>query len=636
MKTVKQIIEQINYANDENHIVSGLSQLVESGLLDESKLPLIKRALTKTNINEMTEAERKVLLESLNVIVDEITEAKRDHLTAFDKRMPQGYPSDKEAPPVLILKRKAIRVYPDNQKVALYYSQALDKHISIPFGPNSDTAGVQISEAKYSDLPPDIAAYAKQSDIDEKRRRVMADIVRRMRERGDKPKQVMSTMKGLEQKHDMPGQGVEVAKEVISKEPVKGFFGKLNPNAYRTGQELGLAFAAWRAKAPPAESPPISPKPSKPTKPSGPEPIPRMFGESSSNRFRNKLSLMREQEAAVDYFPKEKKIPKTPSFGIGEKEKNKFGTPSNKNVAVTPTERLKGFGKGLRSVNPKDFLAGLAGSYLEEPARKILRKVPGASKALRLPGSGEDAKTIPIPPEMSKLPSGLPSAPTIPAKPETKPLDTPVEIPSFSPGKHPDRDLPDKKEVPKETPKAPAEVASAAAPATAPAAAPAIIPATTPDISKNPKPKEKTKDRSPRRPRRREGDKDSSLGPLPRKPPPKYEFSLKIPTIDPMQNATKSYGTVATGQARKEQETLWKGLNEQSNFNKIRILSENKDLQEDLLFEETSITVNNRVAKKIMNLHESLNKENKRKVEKMINEDVSSLKKVINFAVRHH
>ena len=66
MKTVKQILEHINYTNDENHIVRGLSQLAESGLLDESKLPLIKRALTKSNINEMTEAEKK----SLNYFVE--------------------------------------------------------------------------------------------------------------------------------------------------------------------------------------------------------------------------------------------------------------------------------------------------------------------------------------------------------------------------------------------------------------------------------------------------------------------------------------------------------------------------------------------------------------------------------------
>ena len=75
-------------------------------------------------------------------------------------------------------------------------------------------------------------------------------------------------------------------------------------------------------------------------------------------------------------------------------------------------------------------------------------------------------------------------------------------------------------------------------------------------------------------------------------------------------------------------------LTEQTNFNKIRIISENKDMESELVFEDSSVTVNNRIAKKIMNLHESLNKRNKRKVEKMINEDVTSLRKVINFAVR--
>ena len=73
---------------------------------------------------------------------------------------------------------------------------------------------------------------------------------------------------------------------------------------------------------------------------------------------------------------------------------------------------------------------------------------------------------------------------------------------------------------------------------------------------------------------------------------------------------------------------------EQTNFNKIRIISENKDMESELVYEDSSVTVNNRIAKKIMNLHESLNKRNKKKVEKMINEDVTSLRKVINFAVR--
>lgn len=58
-----------------------------------------------------------------------------EYYSKYDPREPHGFSKgDKDAPAVLILKRKAIRIYPDHQKVALYYSQQLDKYISIPFG----------------------------------------------------------------------------------------------------------------------------------------------------------------------------------------------------------------------------------------------------------------------------------------------------------------------------------------------------------------------------------------------------------------------------------------------------------------------------------------------------------------------
>ena len=96
MKTVKQILQKNSYSSDTNSIVSGLSQLAECGLFDEAKLPLIKRGLMKTNVNEMTEAERKTLQEALNTLVNNLTED--DHLSAFDKRHPQGWPQDKDLP----------------------------------------------------------------------------------------------------------------------------------------------------------------------------------------------------------------------------------------------------------------------------------------------------------------------------------------------------------------------------------------------------------------------------------------------------------------------------------------------------------------------------------------------------------
>ena len=42
-----------------------------------------------------------------------------------------------DPPAVLVLKRKAIRVFPNEKKVALYHSDVLGKYISVPYGPGS-------------------------------------------------------------------------------------------------------------------------------------------------------------------------------------------------------------------------------------------------------------------------------------------------------------------------------------------------------------------------------------------------------------------------------------------------------------------------------------------------------------------
>jgi hypothetical protein len=61
---------------------------------------------------------------------------------------------DTKIPTVIVLQRKAIRVFPDDQKIALYYSQALGKHVSIPFGPKNDALGIQISEENLDEAGP--------------------------------------------------------------------------------------------------------------------------------------------------------------------------------------------------------------------------------------------------------------------------------------------------------------------------------------------------------------------------------------------------------------------------------------------------------------------------------------------------
>ncbi len=150
MKNVKQIRESYDLITEKEEAEDRkLATLVRAGLYDAKKLPALKKALEKS-ADKMTGQEKRMLLNLLDSLINQvvgsdqvfrkvkqnvqhINEAKEDHLSKFDPRFKAGYPTDKDIPTVLILKRKAIRVYPDNQKVALYYSQALDKYVTIPF-----------------------------------------------------------------------------------------------------------------------------------------------------------------------------------------------------------------------------------------------------------------------------------------------------------------------------------------------------------------------------------------------------------------------------------------------------------------------------------------------------------------------
>ena len=164
MKSTKQIREQFDLITEkEEKEGQKLSALVRAGLYDAKKLPALKKALEKS-ADKITSQEKRMLVNLLDSLISQVVsddqvyrkvrqnvhnvnEAKMDTYSKFDPRYKAGWPTDKEMPSVLILKRKAIRVYPDNQKVALYYSQALDKYVTIPY--NDIQMG--LNEAKKKD-----------------------------------------------------------------------------------------------------------------------------------------------------------------------------------------------------------------------------------------------------------------------------------------------------------------------------------------------------------------------------------------------------------------------------------------------------------------------------------------------------
>lgn len=147
MITVRQILNQYNVVTDKaTNEELKLSSLADAGLFEHTKIPMIRRSLNK-NINEMTVAEKKTLVGLLDSLMTHIL-VEEDHLSKLNTKKSPDYPTDKDLPSVIILKRKAIRVFPDHQKVGLYYSQALDRYISIPF---SKDLSPQINEAKKED-----------------------------------------------------------------------------------------------------------------------------------------------------------------------------------------------------------------------------------------------------------------------------------------------------------------------------------------------------------------------------------------------------------------------------------------------------------------------------------------------------
>ena len=56
------------------------------------------------------------------------------------KAIMEGQGGSHDLPPVLVLKRKAIRQFPNGQKVALYQIDKLNKYITLPYSDSMLTA----------------------------------------------------------------------------------------------------------------------------------------------------------------------------------------------------------------------------------------------------------------------------------------------------------------------------------------------------------------------------------------------------------------------------------------------------------------------------------------------------------------
>lgn len=193
MKSLNEIRNLFEYSNVQTGTSSSkLQQLVRAGLIDPAQFSRLKRALSKEDFSKLSRQERDLLLDTFHKLLDHILsnqqlfqrtksvyaseelqhydsvhsqlikdgwkqkspsepvyekEGKKKTLLVKDGRVVKTFgesaetyvddPSRQEKlnyslPVLIILRRKAIRTFPDGKKVGLYFSDKLKRYFSIP------------------------------------------------------------------------------------------------------------------------------------------------------------------------------------------------------------------------------------------------------------------------------------------------------------------------------------------------------------------------------------------------------------------------------------------------------------------------------------------------------------------------
>lgn len=158
MKSIKELREQYQVITEkEDKEQRKLTALVRAGLFDAKKLPMLKRALEK-GVDKMTPAEKKILIDLLDSLMNQVIsnepiymKVKRNVQSMDEEIIAEAVKTPvaiADVPSIVVLKRKAVRVYPGGQQVGLYYSQQLDKYVTIPFGEAGISEEVDLEEAR--------------------------------------------------------------------------------------------------------------------------------------------------------------------------------------------------------------------------------------------------------------------------------------------------------------------------------------------------------------------------------------------------------------------------------------------------------------------------------------------------------
>ena len=139
---MKSLVEFKSIVEEEKSDYSKFDTLVRAGLANKAQMQRIHKILDKMGEDkpQFNNADRMIIQNLFNRMVDLIsnnkqinTQARRAVKEEVETEEPIILQEDKDPPMVLVIKRKAIRMYPDGTRIALYFNERLNKYFSVPY-----------------------------------------------------------------------------------------------------------------------------------------------------------------------------------------------------------------------------------------------------------------------------------------------------------------------------------------------------------------------------------------------------------------------------------------------------------------------------------------------------------------------
>jgi hypothetical protein len=150
---MKSLLDFKLITEEEKKDYSKFDALVRAGLANKAQMQRIHKILDKMGDERPTfnPADRAIMQNLFNKMVDLISNNKQIYTKARQavrEELEEGTRMDSPLVPVppiiLVIKRKAVRLYPDGTRIALYYNDKMKRYFSVPFGtPAADIAGIQ-------------------------------------------------------------------------------------------------------------------------------------------------------------------------------------------------------------------------------------------------------------------------------------------------------------------------------------------------------------------------------------------------------------------------------------------------------------------------------------------------------------